>query len=315
VGIPLSDAIVLGVLAPRVQADDVEGDLDEVAESARTMWDSFLESLPRIGVAALVVLVFWLVGRLVRWVLARHLRRRRTLSFARVISRLAGVLVTLFGVMVALAVTFPSVEPVNLLSGAGLLTVAVGFAFQDILQNLLAGVLLLFRQPFQAGDQIKVGDVAGTVQEITVRETIVTTFDGRTVLIPNATVYTDVMEVQTAAPTIRIEVSVGIEYAADPLHAAELLRAAVAELDEVVDDPPPEVLVSELAASAVVLDVLVWCRSRQLETRRVRSQVVTACLVALQDADIDIPFEIVTFRPDAELKAVLSPEGGEEEPS
>ena len=306
----LTDAIVLGLVSPDVQADDVEADLDEVADSARSMWDGLLEALPRIGVALVVIVVFWGLGRLVRLVLVRHLRRRRTISFARVMSRLAGVAVTILGVLVALAVTFPSVKPVNLLSGAGLVTIAVGFAFQDILQNLLAGVLLLFRQPFRAGDQIRVGEVAGTVQEITVRETIVTTFDGRTVLIPNAKVYTDVMEVQTAAPVLRIEVQVGIDYDADPLQAAEVLRDAVSRVDGVVEDPPPEVLVSELGSSAVVLDVLVWCRSRQLETRRVRSQVSTACLVALRDADIEIPFDVVTIRPSSELNETLARPGG-----
>lgn len=294
--------LVSAVLA---QIDEVSDDVQDVTESAQTAWETFLDALPRVGIALVIVVVFWLLAKVVRYLVERHLERRRTRSFARVFSRIAGVVVIVVGILLGITVVFPSVEPVNILSGAGLLTIAVGFAFQDILSNVLAGVLLLFRQPFTAGDQIRVGEVAGTVEEITVRETIVTTFDGRTVLVPNATVYTDVMEVQTTTPTVRIEVQVGIEYSADPLRAAAILRDAVAGLDSVVDEPAPEVLVSEFAASSVVLDVLVWCHSRQLETRRVRSQVVTACLLALRDADINIPFDILTVRPSAELTEAM----------
>lgn len=93
----------------------------------------------------------------------------------------------------ATAVTFPSVKPVDLLAGLGFFSVAVGFAFQDILENTLAGVLLLFRQPFRSGDQIEVKEQSGTVEAITIRETQIRTFDGQLVLVPNRAVYKSVM--------------------------------------------------------------------------------------------------------------------------
>ena len=183
----------------RAQASDV----DELQESATGAWTTFLESLPRVGIAVGVLVGFMVTGRLLRPLVRRRLVRHRTPSFARVFAKLTSSAMTLAGVLLGLTIVFPSVRPVDVLSGAGVLTIAAGFAFQDILQNLLAGILLLFRQPFRGGDQIKVGDVTGTVEEINIRETVIITFDGRRILIPNAKVYTDVIHVQTAHEVIR----------------------------------------------------------------------------------------------------------------
>src|SRR5680860_1023983 len=99
------------------------------------------------------------------------LRRNRTASFARVMSKVSGWVLLGLAVMVATAVAFPSVKPVDILAGLGFFSVAVGFAFQDILENTLSGILLLFRQPFESGDQIMVQEQTGTVEAITIRET------------------------------------------------------------------------------------------------------------------------------------------------
>ncbi|MGI8575364.1 MAG: mechanosensitive ion channel family protein, partial [Egibacteraceae bacterium] len=129
---------------------------EEVAQSASELFATFVDALPRVGIAVLVAIVAWLIGRGVRWLARRLLLRTNTNSFATVMSKLIGWIITTIGVLLALAVTFPSVKPVDVLAGLGFFSVALGFAFQDILQNLLAGVLLLFRDPFAAGDQIQV---------------------------------------------------------------------------------------------------------------------------------------------------------------
>lgn len=129
-------------------------------------------------VALVTVLIGWAVGRGARWAMQTRLHRSRIQSFANVISKLTSWMVVIVSALVALAVTFPSVKPIDLLAGLGFFSIAVGFAFQDILENTLAGVLLLFRQPFRSGDQIDVVERSGTVTEINIRETRITTFDG-----------------------------------------------------------------------------------------------------------------------------------------
>ena len=273
---------------------DVTEDVEELRQSATSAWDSFVDALPRLGVALAALALLVLAGRILRPFLERRLRRRRTPSFARVMSRLAAAGLAVVGVLSALAIAFPSVEVVDVLAGAGVLSIALGFALQDILQNLVAGLLLLFRQPFRGGDQITVGDVSGTVVEINVRETVVITFDGHTVLIPNATVYTDVIDVQTTTPVVRDEVRVGVAYSTDLERAQQVIERAVADVEAVSDEPPPEVLVVGFAASAIDLDVLFWSDAHQLDSRRARSDAVKSIARALDAEGIEIPYDIVT---------------------
>ncbi len=202
---------------------------------------------------------------------------------------------TVLGALLAITIVFPSVRPVDVLTGAGVLTVAARFAFQDILQNLLAGILLLFRQPFRGGDQVKVGDVVGTVEEINIRETVVKTFDGRRVLIPNASVYTDVISVQTAYGRIRAEFVVGVAYETNMSHAREVASAALGRVAGVLPEPVPEVLYGGLGQSAMQLQVLFWCDASQLEMLRTVDRAIQAVKVAFGWEGIGMPTELVTI--------------------
>jgi len=204
------------------------------------------------------------------------------------------------------------VRPVDVLTGAGVLTIAAGFAFQDILQNLLAGILLLFRQPFRGGDQISVGDVTGTVEEINIRETVILTFDGRRVLIPNAKVYTDVIHVQTAHQAIRENFVVGIAYEADMASARRVAIEALAGVEGVVADPPPEALFVDLESSTVDLDIRFWCDSRQLEMRRTLDRAIEAVKTAFDAQGIEMPSQVIALQATSSLAAALR--GGEVTP-
>jgi len=298
--------IVASVL--RAQGSDV----DELQESATGAWTTFLESLPRVGVAFGVLLAFVVTGRLLRTLVRRRLVRHRTPSFARVFAKLTSSAMTVVGVLLGLTIVFPSVRPVDVLSGAGVLTIAAGFAFQDILQNLLAGILLLFRQPFRGGDQIKVGDVTGTVEEINIRETVIVTFDGRRILIPNAKVYTDVIHVQTAHETIRSSFVVGIAYEADMAAARSIATEAVARVEGVVSDPPPEALYVELESSTVNLDIRFWSDAHQLEMRRTLDRAIEAVKTAFDAHGIEMPSQVIALQATSSLAAALR--GGEVTP-
>ena len=297
--------IVASVLA---QASEV----DELQESATGAWETFTESLPRIGIALGVLAAFMIIGRLLRPLVRRRLVRHRTPSFARVFAKLTSAAMTVVGVLLAVTIVFPSVRPVDVLSGAGVLTIAAGFAFQDILQNMLAGVLLLFRQPFRGGDQINVGEVTGTVEEINIRETVITTFDGRRILIPNAKVYTDVIHVQTARETIRSNFVVGIAYESDMATARRIATDAVSSVPGVVRDPAPEALYVELESSTVNLDVRFWCDAHQLELRRTLSRAIEAVKTAFDVHGIEMPSQVIALQATTSLATALR--GGEVTP-
>jgi small conductance mechanosensitive channel len=278
---------------------------EEIRSSAQSLWETMLDALPRLGVAAVIVALGWGVGRGVRWALGARLRRSRSPSFATVISRLVGWIVLFVSALLAAAVTFPSVKPVDLLAGLGFFSVAVGFAFQDILENTLAGVLLLFRQPFVAGDQIEVVGRSGTVTEINIRETRITTFEGESVIIPNRDVYKNVILVHTHFATHRLEFDVGVAYEEDLDEATGLIADALAAVPGVERSPAPEALVHALDVSTVTIRALLWTDSRRWPSMNVRDAAIKAVKRRLDEHDIDLPANIVALQATPSLRASL----------
>jgi small-conductance mechanosensitive channel len=200
------------------------------------------------------------------------------------------------GVTAALAVTvaFPSVDPVDVVAGLGVVSIAAGFAFQDIFSNLLSGLLLIVRQPFVAGDEIEVAGLEGTVLAITIRETEIRTFEGRHIFIPNRQVYQDAITVQTAGPIVRTELLVGCSYDDDLATAAQCAAAAVGSCSGVLADPAPEAYYVAFNDSAVDLELTWWTDAHQAEQRAVRHRVVTAVHRAFAEEGLTIPWPIRT---------------------
>lgn len=278
---------------------------DDIKESAASLWETFQDGLPRAAVALGMIMGGWLIAQGVRWVLRQRLRRSRTPSFANVMSRLASWVMVFVSVMLAIAVTFPSVKPVDLLAGLGFFSVAVGFAFQDILENTLSGVLLLFRQPFRSGDQITVVERSGTVTEINIRETRITTFDGESVLIPNRDVYKNVILVHTDHPTHRNEFFVGIAYENDLRQATIAITEALRAVPGVERSPAPVALAHELGVSAVRIRVLFWSSSPRQASLAVIDDAITAVKARLEHDDIEMPANIVALQATPSFGAAL----------
>lgn len=249
-------------------------------------------------------MVAWIVARWLRPGLQRRLIGLRTPSFGRVFASLAAFGINLAAWLVAITLVFPTVDVATMLGGLGLLGVAAGFAFQDILSNLLAGILLIFRQPFVSGDQIEVDGIKGTVEAITIRETRIRTFDGRLQVVPNKDVYTNAIEVQTDADLVRTSFVVGVGYETDLAEAQEVAMHALGRIDGVADDPAPQAYYTDFGASSINLELRYWTRSRQADIRAVQDRVTVVVNDAFSDADINIPFDIVTLEAGTSFRAV-----------
>ena len=275
----------------------------------RSITDTVVDALPRVGVGLGLVLVGYGLSRLVRWGARRWLARRRTPSFATVMSKLAGWLVLTLAVLFAVTAVFPSVRPVDVLAGLGFFSLAVGFAFQDILENTLSGVLLLFRQPFRSGDQIRVRDQMGTVEAITIRETRITTFDGELVVIPNRDVYKDVIVVQTHNDLRRLTFVVGIAFENDPVEACRVITDALSTVPGIEQHPPPEALICRLSSSTVDLRVGLWCSSHQYPGLVVLHDAIAATKAALDDAGIEMPADILALQATPSFRAAIQGDG------
>lgn len=254
--------------------------------------DSFLDSLGKYAIGLGIVVGAWLIAKVVQRVLEPRLAKRRSDSFGRVVSKLVSYGVIAAGLVVAAVVVFPGFNPVDVLAGLGIFSIAIGFAFQDILSNLLAGILLLIREPFHAGDEIEVSGQHGTVERITIRETQIRTYDGQKVLIPNAEVYQNVIRVQTAYGPKRTALGIGLDDWEDMDRATEVIMGALEGIDGIEDDPAPQAYFTHFDESTTNLDLRYWTDPKQSEIRRVQDQVVRRVGAALRDAGIPMPSPI-----------------------
>ncbi|MEZ5239657.1 MAG: mechanosensitive ion channel family protein [Microthrixaceae bacterium] len=281
-------------------------DLEDAQERAGDLFDQVVDSLPRVGIALGVLFAFWVVSRLLCHVLVRRFERTRPPSFTQVVPKLAGWAVVALGVVVGVTIAFPGVDPVDMIAGLGIVSVAAGFAFQDILSNLLSGILLIARQPFVAGDQIEVNEIQGTVQGITIRETAIETFDGRRVLVPNKDVYQNSITIQTAHECVRTTLVVGCSYDDDLARAAETAVRAARQTEGVLREPGPEGLFCEFGDSSVNLELRFWSDPRQIELLRTQHRVVLAVKAAFDEEGLDIPWPIRTLEASESFRGAVS---------
>jgi len=267
-------------------------DMSAALASLQGMALGFVRQLPYIAIAILVFALFYMGARLTRRVI-RHFteRRRKHRNVGLVLGRLAEGALLLVGVLVALVIAVPSFQPGQLIQILGISSVAIGFAFRDILQNFLAGILLLLTEPFRLGDQIVVGSFEGTVEEIQTRATSIRTYDGRRVVIPNSDLFTQSVTVNTAFSSRRLQYDVGIGYGDDIGKAKEVILDALRRVHGVVRDPAPEALVVDLAGSSVNIRARWWI-DPPLRTDVVSSmdEALHAIKKALVAEGIDLPF-------------------------
>lgn len=236
---------------------------------------------------AVVLVVGWVLGRIVRWSTRRILRwRGRSPSASEMFGGLGQALVILLSIAAALTVVFPSVKPVNALGGIGILSIAAGIAFQTVLGNMFAGIVILARDIFRVGDQIAVEEVAGTVTRISLTSTVVRTFDGRKALIPNSVVHSQVVTVQTGYEQVRSTIALDIDDQSDFALATAVVEEAMRGVPVVLDDPPPQALLLGVGSATVHLELRFWSGARQMETRVAQHEVIVAVLRALAEADI-----------------------------
>lgn len=174
-------------------------------------------------------------------------------------------------------------------AGLGITSVAVGFAFKDVLQNFFAGILILWRRPFVIGDQIRFKEYEGTVEEINIRSTRLRTYDGERAILPNGEVYTSAVLVRTAYGSRRVRFEVGIGYLDDLEKGRNAIKRVLDRTRGVLKEPAPWIYVSELAPSSVNFTVYFWTGSQQAEVLRVRDEVATGIKYILDEESIEMP--------------------------
>lgn len=253
-----------------------------------------VDGLPAFIGALLVMVITWLVAIAVRYGAFKWAQQTEgDRSTEVLIGRIAYGGVWVGGSIIALSIV--GLNFGTLLGALGLTSVAIGFSLKDVLSNYISGVILLSARPFRLGDQVVIESFEGTVTQIQLRATTIRTYDGRVVYIPNQEVFQASITNNTASPRRRSSVMVGIDYNADIATATRIIADTLTGIDGIEKNPPPEVLVQELAASTVNLEARFWVDSRRAEFLTMTSEAARAIKEGLQRQHIELPTEIYTL--------------------
>ncbi len=282
----------------------MNADISTVWKQIQGMIDGLIALLPNLVLALIVFVVFFFIASSVKKVVKRLTRnRRQARNLGLVLGRLAQGAIILVGLFVALSIVIPTFQAGDLIQLLGISGVAIGFAFRDILQNFLAGILILLTEPFQINDQIVFKDFEGTVENIETRATTIKTYDGRRIVIPNSELFTNSVTVNTAFDNRRLEYDIGIGYGDDIDRAKQLIMEAMQSVDEVLQNPAPDVLVMELAESTVNIRARWWINPpRRADDLTSRDRVLTAIKKKLVANGVDLPFptQVILFHDQTE---------------
>ncbi len=270
-------------------------DISLAWETIKGWVNDFFALLPNIAVAILVFGLMLMVGKFLRRTIINLTENKQnSKSLGLVMGRLVYGGTIIAGVFIALMIVVPSINAGQLVGALGIGSVAIGFAFKDILQNFLAGVLILLTQPFKIGDQIEVNSFEGTVENIEMRATTIKTFDSRRVVIPNANMFNQSVTVNTAFDKRRIQYDFGIGYGDDIDQAKAILLDVIRNHKDVLTEPEPEVLTVDLADSSVVIRARWWTEVPTTNWGRAKEEIISEVKRFTQEG-IDIPYPIQTL--------------------
>ncbi|MDP2636068.1 MULTISPECIES: mechanosensitive ion channel domain-containing protein [unclassified Pseudoalteromonas] len=259
--------------------------------------DIVISHIPNFIVAVIIAILFSILARFLGSMIRNILRRSLDSNqIADLMASIFKMIILCVGLFVALDFVGLKGTVTSLLAGAGIVGLAIGFAFQDMTENLIAGIAMGIRKPFKTGDVIKTDDVFGTVKAINLRNTLVENFYGQLNLVPNKILFRNVLRNYSTLGVRRIEVPVGISYGDDPEHAAEVIVKKINEFDFVIKQDETAVYASGFGDSSVNLLVWFWINyPGEADFMTVRHKAIVAVKQALAEADISIPFPIRTL--------------------
>ncbi|QNJ98716.1 mechanosensitive ion channel family protein [Constantimarinum furrinae] len=274
---------------------------ETIINSVENYYDKFLGLLPRIALGIFIIVAGIIIAQLLtNFYRKRILKKATDPLMARFLAQAIKIVLILIAIMIALDVAGLRGIATGILTAAGGAAIILGFAFQDIGKNFLAGIILAFNRPFHINDTIKIADIFGKVKALNFRYTHIKTTDGRDIYIPNSDVLTKPVENYTADGFYRVDFVVGIGYEDDIEAAKQLIYAILKDHEGIVHDDEHDnfVIEDELAASTVNLKVFFWVETidYRKSSRILRGMVIKKVKEALAAEGFNLPADITELK-------------------
>ncbi|MCL4263439.1 MAG: mechanosensitive ion channel [Anaerolineae bacterium] len=266
---------------------------EAISATLQSILVGFFLFLPKM-LAAMVLFVITLY--LAAWIskVVRHIMEKRRMD--------AGIILLVYYIMrwsivivgMITALRQVNFEVTTFLAGLGILGFTLGFALQDISQNVIAGLLLLIQKPFELGDMIQIDEFTGTVLSVDLRTTELRTRDGHNVLIPNAHVFTEPITNFSRQATWRVSLPIGVAYDSDLELVQRVALRVIQTLPDVLDDPAPVLHFHTFNTYSIDFTLNYWIDSRVTNPFTAKHPAIIAIQKAFAQAGIEIPYPIQT---------------------
>ena len=249
----------------------------------------FVEFLPRLMAAIVILVAAYIISRVTRVLFRKALEKAnfQDVLIGLLVDNIYHYTIVILGLLMALSQL--GVNVAAALAGVGVAGIAIGFAAQDSVANVISGILIFWDKPFVVGDWILTEGHYGKVTNITLRTTRIRTPKNSYVVVPNKRIIDEVLENYSKHGEVRVDIAIGIAYKEDIDSARKVLLDAIDSYDKILDKPEPDVVVDELGDSSVNLKLRVWVASPN-QRQAVFFELTEKAKCALDDAGIEIPF-------------------------
>ena len=268
-----------------------------LSEKLEAWVEGAIALIPNIAVAFIIAIVFGALAKFIGNIVGKLMRKTfESRQIAGLLTSIIKSIVIVAGIFLALDFVGLKGTVTSLLAGAGIVGLAIGFAFQDMTENFIAGIAMGIRKPFDIGDVIEAKGVFGNVKEINLRNTLVETFYGQLEVIPNKILFRNILTNYSYLGYRRIEIPVGISYADDIKQAAEVITSAMNDKDYVIRKDETAVYAESFGDSSINLLLWFWIRyPDEPGFMDIRHDAINTIKTVLEHNDILIPFPIRTL--------------------
>ncbi len=285
--------------------------LDDLLKNIQAYYHSFVALLPKLGLAILVFTMLLLVARFIRSFSQNRLNSKMDDGLlARFIANFIGMVVVIFALLLALRIVGLGGIAVGLLSTAGVGAFVLGFAFKDIGENFLAGIVLAFNRPFRIGDTVELNGHSGKVIALNLRDTQIKTLDGKDIFIPNSNVVKNAVVNYTIDGYIREEFTIGLDYDSDMEKVVSIMQKVLDDHEHLIHEAGrmPDVVYGELAASTLNVKSRYWIDTfnTKVPALKLKMNLINQTLDALNAEGFYLPSDIVEVKAYRDLQLPVS---------
>lgn len=276
--------------------------MEKLNTTFQEMVSELQQNLPTLITAGLIlVLGFYLANKLKKFIVTQSAKHSEKILTGGFLSQFISISIKILSIVVALRVLGFSDLTSNILAGAGILTFVLGFAFKDIGENFLSGIILAYKSPFKINDTIETGGITGNVVNLYLRETHLKTFDGKDVFIPNSQIIKTPLYNFTIDGFLRYDFIIGLDYGTNISEAIATILDVLKNIDSVLHEPKkPNVVVDEFTASTINLRVLYWVDTFEDTSRKypsgIKTEVMKLVFNRLVEEGFSMPSDIIEIK-------------------